>query len=222
MGIPAGALRLPDFVAGDLLWYPVKGNPRVRIAPDVMVALGRPKGYRGSYRQWEEDGIPPTVVFEIWSPGNTLAELYDKHLFYQQHGVMEFYLFDPGRADLVGWFRAAPSHPLLRIANLNGWQSPKLGVTFRFDDGVLTLEHADGSPFRTWTELIHAEAAQRHLVEAERERAEAERERAEAERERAEAERERAEAERERAEAEREHAARLAAQLRALGIEPEA
>jgi hypothetical protein len=56
----------------------------------------------------------------------------------------------------------------------------------------------------------------------ERARAEAERERAEAERERAEAERERAEAERERAEAERERAERLAAKLRALGIDPDA
>jgi hypothetical protein len=37
----------------DLLWYPVRGQPRLRMAPDVLVALGRPKGYRGSYRQWE-------------------------------------------------------------------------------------------------------------------------------------------------------------------------
>jgi Uma2 family endonuclease len=45
----------PDvFVAGDLLWYAVEGQPRVRTAPDALVAFGRPKGYRGSYRQWEE------------------------------------------------------------------------------------------------------------------------------------------------------------------------
>src|SRR5260221_6389162 len=50
------------FVAGDLLWYPVKGKPATRQAPDVLVAFGRPKGYRGSYRQWEEDDIPPQVV----------------------------------------------------------------------------------------------------------------------------------------------------------------
>ena len=35
-----------------------------------MVVFGRPKGRRGSYRQWEEDNIPPQVVFEILSPGN--------------------------------------------------------------------------------------------------------------------------------------------------------
>src|SRR5437016_2428062 len=58
------------FVAGDLLWYAVEGEPTIRQAPDVLVAFGRPKGYRGSYRQWEEDNIPPQVVFEILSPGN--------------------------------------------------------------------------------------------------------------------------------------------------------
>ena len=40
------------FVAGDLLWYPVEGNNKLRQAPDAMVVFGRPKGDRGSYRQW--------------------------------------------------------------------------------------------------------------------------------------------------------------------------
>ena len=58
------------FVAGDLLWYPVEGNNRLCQAPDVMVAFERPKGDRGSYKQWEENNIAPQVVFEILSPGN--------------------------------------------------------------------------------------------------------------------------------------------------------
>src|SRR5512135_3829161 len=50
----------PDaFVAGDLLWYPVEGDNTTRMAPDAMVALGRPKGHRGSYMQWREGGIAP-------------------------------------------------------------------------------------------------------------------------------------------------------------------
>jgi hypothetical protein len=39
------------FVAGDLLWYAVEGNPTIRTAPHSMVVFGRPKGYRGSYKQ---------------------------------------------------------------------------------------------------------------------------------------------------------------------------
>src|SRR5580704_8781723 len=50
------------FVAGDLLWYPVEGQPTIRAAPDTLVAFGRPKGHRGSYRQWEEKNIAPQVV----------------------------------------------------------------------------------------------------------------------------------------------------------------
>src|SRR4051794_13129957 len=42
------------FVASDLFWYPVEGDPRIVTAPDLMIALGRPKGYRKSYQQWEE------------------------------------------------------------------------------------------------------------------------------------------------------------------------
>ena len=43
------------FVARDLLWYPEEGKPKVRAVPNVMVAFGRPKAYRGSYMQWEEE-----------------------------------------------------------------------------------------------------------------------------------------------------------------------
>ncbi|MEN9244859.1 MAG: Uma2 family endonuclease, partial [Gloeomargarita sp. DG02_5_bins_242] len=74
------------FVAGDLLWYPVEGHPEIRVAPDVMVVFGRPKGERGSYRQWEEDNIAPQVVFEILSPGNTFKEMAKKLKFYDRYG----------------------------------------------------------------------------------------------------------------------------------------
>ncbi len=69
-------------VAGDLLWYPEEGKPKVRQAPDVMVVLGRPKGERGSYKQWEEDGIAPQVVFEVLSPGNRLDEIRKFRFYY--------------------------------------------------------------------------------------------------------------------------------------------
>ena len=56
------------FVAGDLLWYPIEGDNKTRIAPDIMTAFGRPKGERGSYMQWVEGGIAPQVVWEMLSP----------------------------------------------------------------------------------------------------------------------------------------------------------
>lgn len=75
------------FVAGDPLWYPVEGDPKTRVAPDVLVAFGRPKGRRGSYLQWLEGGTAPQVVFEVLSPGNTLSEMALKQTFYDRFGV---------------------------------------------------------------------------------------------------------------------------------------
>src|SRR6266704_2906377 len=75
-GLDAVFLDDPNvFVAGDLLWYPVEGEPKIRQAPDALVAFGRPKGYRGSYKQWEEGDIAPQVVFEVLSPGNRNKEM---------------------------------------------------------------------------------------------------------------------------------------------------
>ncbi len=205
------------FVAGDLLWYPVEGDPTVRVAPDVMVALGRPKGDRGSYLQWQEDNIPPQVVFEILSPGNTLREMAQKLKFYERHGVEEYYLYDPDRNDFLVYLRQETE--LLPFTpdgdgDLQTWHSPRLGIDFRLTSDTLEVFYPNGQPFLSTLEL-------QTQMEQVRQQAEAERERAEVERERAEAERVRAEAERVRAEVERERADRLAAQLRALGINPD-
>ena len=94
------------FVAADLFWYPVQGNNKIRRAPDVMVAIGRPRGRRGAYLQWREAGIAPQVVFEILSPGNRGAELAFKFQFYETYGVEEYYVYDPDDNTLEGWLRA--------------------------------------------------------------------------------------------------------------------
>ena len=93
------------FVAGDLLWYPVEGQPKIRQAPDAMVVFGRPKGDRGSYQQWLEDDIAPQVVFEILSPGNRLGEMLRKRNFYDRHGVEEYYIYNPDMLELTGLIR---------------------------------------------------------------------------------------------------------------------
>ncbi|MFM7192851.1 MAG: Uma2 family endonuclease, partial [Microcystaceae cyanobacterium] len=150
----------PDvFVAGDLLWYPVEGNNKIRRAPDAMVALGRPKGYRGSYKQWEEDGIAPQVVFEILSPGNRLLEMSQKFDFYQRYGVQEYYVYDPDRGDLSGWLRQ--NDWLTPIEGIEDWQSPLLNIRFQLSDSPngdatarqLRLIRPDGQPFYSFGEL---------------------------------------------------------------------
>src|SRR5262245_1487110 len=93
------------FVAGNLLWYPIEGNNVIRVAPDIFVVFGRPKGDRGSYLQWLEGNIAPQVVFEIYSPGNRAGKLLSKFKFFERYGVEENYVYDPEGGDVSGWIR---------------------------------------------------------------------------------------------------------------------
>ncbi len=135
------------FVAGDLLWYPVEGDNKLRRAPDAMVVFGRPKGDRGSYKQWEEAGIAPQVVFEILSPRNTLTEMALKLDFYDQYGVEEYYLYDPEASDLSGWQRQEGR--LRAIADIDGWVSPRLGIRFDLSGEELAVFYPDGERFES-------------------------------------------------------------------------
>ena len=239
----------PDvIVKGDMLWYPVEGRPDLRVAPDAMVVFGRPKGDRGSYRQWVEGGIAPQVAFEVLSPGNRAGEMKLKHAFYEKYGVEEYYVYDPDRVTLVGYLRNAGGK-LAPVAVMDGHVSPRLGVRFELAD-QLVVHTPDGGRFHTYLELVEEADRDRARAQTERARAQAERARAQVERARAQAERVRAQTERvraqtehDRAEAERaraqtEHARAegerdraealqraneaLRAKLRAAGIDPDA
>ena len=125
------------FVAGDLLWYPVEGSPKITQAPDIMVAFGAPKGDRGSYKQWEENNIAPQVVFEILSPGNTQKEMSKKLLFYGRYEVEEYYIYDPDKNELSGLLRSEEN--LEVIESMDNWKSPRLGIRFDMSGEELQL-----------------------------------------------------------------------------------
>ncbi len=181
------------FVAGDLFWYPVEvkeaGVKPPSQAPDVLVALGRPAGYRGSYKQWEEDGIAPQVVFEIISPSNSVPEFAKKQTFYEQYGVLEMYVYDPESYEFWGFVRETRAASFQLITSLTlPWVSPLLGIRFElFEDG-LSVFHPSGEIFKDPEEW----EAERTLIREERDAAQAERDAAQAERDAAQAERDRA------------------------------
>jgi Uma2 family endonuclease len=235
------ANRKDVYVIGDMFWYPVKGDNTIRQAPDTMVIFGRPKGHRGSYRQWEEGGIAPQLVFEVLSPGNRPAEMERKFKFYQRYGVEEYYVYDPDHGTLQGYLRQGDE--LVEQLPMQEWVSPRTGVKFRLVGKELELYRPDGERFRPNVEecLERREACQQ--AEQERQRAEQERQRAEQERQRAEqekaekalalrkAEEERAERERvlreaqeqqRQSQAQAEQLARLRARLQELGLDPDA
>jgi Uma2 family endonuclease len=207
-GLEAVFLHDPSvFVAGDLFWYAVEGKPRIRTAPDAMVVFGRPKGDRGSYKQWEEGGIAPQVVFEVLSPRNRPARMERKFQFYQRYGVEEYYVYDPHQGDLDGWLRVGQT--LQQIPAMSGFESPRLRIRFEPGEGPdnLKIFGPDGRPFLTYMEAF----AQR----------EAERQNAATRGSCADVESQRVGAASWRADAERQRADRLAARLRELGVEPD-
>ncbi len=155
------ASLLNVFVAGDLLWYPIEGDNKTRLAPDVMLAFGRPKGRRGSYQQWKEGNIAPQITFEILSPRNYAPEMEEKRVFYETHGVEEYYSYDPDRFRLKGWLRQ--NNQLRPIPEMNGWVSPRMGIRFSHVKGELEIYRPDGRKFLTSVEL-EQEARQAQLA----------------------------------------------------------
>lgn len=180
------------FVAADLLWYPVEGEPLIRLAPDALVAFGRPKGYRGSYKQFEEAGVAPHVVFEVLSPNNTTKEMIDKLHFYDEHGVEEYYVIDPDRNRAEGYTRGEAT--LKPVERLDGFVSPRLGIRFDLGGGKVRLFGPDGEVFRSFEDVAaERDAALRRAEDAQRQIEDAQ-----------------------------QRANRLAEQLRSLGIDPDA
>jgi Uma2 family endonuclease len=176
------------YVASDMFWYYVKGDPRAVKAPDVMVVKGVGKHKRQTFRSWEENAIP-RVIFEILSGKTWQEDVGPKKLEYERLGVVEYFLFD---------VEACFIDPPLQGFRLEiGRYAPILpdqdGSLFSQELGLRVI--AEGQMVR----LLDAETGEKILtLEEKKEMAEI---RAEQERERAEQERKRAEQEKQRADA---------------------
>lgn len=154
----------PDvFVAGDLFWYPIEGKNYIVNAPDVMVVFGRPKSKRGSYLQWQENHIAPQVVFEILSPSNSQTEMERKLIFYERHGVEEYYIYNPQNNQLRGWLKTEDGLDV--ISEIENWVSPRLGIKFDLSGEELQIYRPDGNKFSSYLEICQ-------LLEQEKQRAE--------------------------------------------------
>ena len=212
----AGDLEVahPDALAvADILVYPEEGNPRNRIAPDVLVAFGVGTHSRSSYLVWEE-GKPPDWVLEVASPSTASKDLDFKRRAYAAMGVPEYWLFDPkgdvfpaGQPQLQGlalsdggYVRLAP-----RLADgLAMIRSVVLGLDLRAEGEFIRMRDP-----ATREDILH----QREL------KALAEREAEHARREAARRKGAEARAKREAERAQREAAERLVAQARVAELE---
>ena len=143
--------RQDVFVSGNQNWFPREGEPGYFKAPDVYVVFDRPKGPRSSWKQWEEDGVPMTVVFEILSQRNTPFEMARKLQFYDENGVEEYYLYDPESNDLIVYVRGQAA---LRFISFKGqYVSPRLGIRFDLSGPEMVIFRPDGQRFLPFEEL---------------------------------------------------------------------
>jgi Uma2 family endonuclease len=165
-------------IFADLAWYPVAGDSRIWMAPDVMVCFGvpqyRPEG-RESYVQHRENGVIPSIVFEIHSNSNTKKEITEKQAWYEKYGVQEFYwLFtDPAEARV---FLRENNQLRERPMSDTEWTSPRLGIRLDWSSDTLRIFNPDGTlmqPSRDYL-LIQKDRAERAEKRAEQMKKDAE------------------------------------------------
>jgi Uma2 family endonuclease len=132
----------PDvYVWLNLFVYYQRGNPSAVVAPDVLVAFGVPKlPRRPTYKVWEE-GVPPTVVFEITSSTTREIDLMAKPARYASFHVPEYIMYD-ATGDYL-----SPPLQCLKLANGDyhaaladadgSFYSDALGLRLKLVDGML-------------------------------------------------------------------------------------
>lgn len=145
-------LGQPVYVAGDLFVYPVQGDPKTKVSPDVFVCFGAEQRDRKIYRTWI-DGPPPAVVFELTSESSRLSDLGEKRQRYEAMGVEEYYLFDPLGEYLAGQLRAFERQGDVLIPRVGSpLVSPRLGLELVVDGTLLRLRKPDGEAYSTYLE----------------------------------------------------------------------
>jgi Uma2 family endonuclease len=163
------------YVAADMFVYYEEGNPSAKRAPDVMVAKGVMGNHpRQSFRTWEE-GVAPTVVFEVLSKKTRDEDENVKKLVYAKMGVAEYFVFDPeglGTGSPLRGFRPRDGQYAPLPADAAGrMASRELGLTLEVELPLLRLiDPRTERHLMTYSELAEeAEEAKQRTAELEAE-----------------------------------------------------
>jgi Uma2 family endonuclease len=173
------AQRKDVYVSGNLLVYYEEGKPQKCLAPDCMVVFGAPPDRRLIFKTWEE-GVSPTVVFEITSKTTEWEDVHTKFQIYQNvWQVQELFLFDPTEEylepSLVGYRMNRGELKQLKPTS-NRVKSTELGITLERDGRRLVLRDA-----KSGNELLLPAEAEAENERRKRRKAEKERDAVEAE-----------------------------------------
>ena len=182
------------YVSGNLMCYYVEGDPTKSISPDVFVVRGAAKHERRIYKFWEENA--PNLVIEVSSRKTKNEDLQWKRQLYAWLGVEEYFIFDPEYklTPPLRAFRLRGKELVEEIVSQNRVVSQVLGLELVNDGATMRLYNPQTGGFlRTLAE----EAAARKQAETGAEQEASARQDAE------------------------DRAAKLAAKLRELGLDPE-
>jgi Uma2 family endonuclease len=192
------------FAAGNLTIYfsPRQLKSEHFRGPDFFVVLGTERTPRASWTVWEEDGKYPHVIVEVLS--KSTAELdrgLKKQIYQDVFRTPDYFWIDPETLELSGFHLVDGRYePLVPYATGRLW-SAQLGLFLGLHEDRLRFFTPEGRLLPAGKEL----AQQVEVTE-----------------QRAESAEQRAESAEQRAESAEQRAARLAAKLRALGIDPDA
>jgi len=180
------------YIAADMFWYWERGNRKARIAPDIMVNFGVTGNHeRRSFMTWRENGVIPSVAFEMAPKGTWRKNLGKTKEAYERLGVKEYFIFDPDyeflEAPLLGFRLRGKKYFRITADSAGSMMSRELGLRL-----IPRGRH-----------LRIADPETGALVPTEQERAELERQRADEERRVADEERRAADEERRVADEER-------------------
>lgn len=180
--------------------------------PDFFLVLDTEQRERTSWVVWEEGGKYPDLIIELLSDSTEdIDREIKKEIYQDRFRTAEYYWFSPVTQEFVGW-RLVNRHYEEIPPDERGWRwSGVLGLYLGIAEGHLRYFTRAGALVPTPEE--GEQQAWEQAGQAEQ--------RAEQEQVRAEQERQRAEQEHQRAEQEHQRAERLAAQLRALGVDPD-
>ncbi len=199
----------------NMAWYPTEASDNR--APDVMVVFGVPQDRtppRQSFAQPLE-GVGPSVVFELSSNSNRYGDIEAKKIWYQEHGVQEYYWIDETRDRVDVFIRAGDE--LVEQTDRTNWTSELLGIRLTWSPLGVRVYLPDGLLMRP----VHQVALDyRRYAEQTQEELEEEAEARQAAEQRAEQEAQRAEQNGAMLEQERQRVQRLLEFLREQGIEP--
>ena len=180
----------PDvYISGDILMYYEKGVPRRVVAPDVLVVFGIGRGFRRTYKVWEE-GKTPDFVMEFSSESTYQNDLSGKRELYAELEIQDYFLYDAEGlylpSPLMGFQLVEGAYVEVPVGGIGGLHSPVLGLDFHirgeglgiYDPVVREWLH---TPAETAEARAEQEAVARQTAETRAEVAETRAEQAEAE-----------------------------------------